>query len=533
MAKENWMQKVNEDIKRRGTAGVFTAKAKRHGKSVHDYAKEVVRKYKGKPDLSPKQKTLLKEAVLALTYERIAKDRKGKYGHGGTTQGYRDRQDESLGMRSGRESSKTQDMRARREDSYGKWGKRDAENRGTSMAHGGKTQGYDDRQDESLSMRTGREGSKKQNYKARREDSYGKWGKRGTEGRHITMKKGGKTQGYNDQLDESLGMRTGTGKTQSYKDRRDESKGANKHLGRRAYSSVQAMDKGDRMMKRGGEIHGEVSVKDLDSTRVKDLMKKYNVKIKSREDIERAGEGFGQSTDIDYVVLRGPDKKGLLKVGLELDLVGKDGTAYSDYAKGGYVIEFVDRDDNVLGKKKLKHIEEDGNPDPDDYMDKATELNAYRGIVYDHKGNEISDLQIKDDENYAKGGTLSEKAVKKNYIRRDRYDKLKKEKDAKIDELKDANKDKVADLKKDLKDKGADCYEDIKTMKKDIGKTVAKRIDQVEKQKDKQCDTLTERINDECEADIYKGDDRAKKEKTESLILGGIGGLLLGIFFIK
>lgn len=75
---------------------------------------------------------------------------------------------------------------------------------------------------------------------------------------------------------------------------------------------------------------------------------------------------------------------------------------YGHYAKGGYVIEFVDRDDNVLGKKKLKDIEEDGNPDPDDYMDKATELNAYRGVVYDHKGKEISDLLINED--YAKGG---------------------------------------------------------------------------------------------------------------------------------
>ena len=125
----------------------------------------------------------------------------------------------------------------------------------------------------------------------------------------------------------------------------------------------------------------------------------------------------------------------------------------------------------------------------------------------------------------AKGGKLSAEAVKKGYIRRDRYDKLKKEKDERID-----------DLKQDLKDKGADCAEDIKTMKKDIGKKVAKRIDQVEKkvakEKDKQCDDLTERINDECEQDIYKGDDRREKEKTDSFVLGGVAGLLLGIFFM-
>jgi len=53
------------------------------------------------------------------------------------------------------------------------------------------TQGYDDRQDESLGMRTGKESSKKQSMKARREDSYGKWGKRGSEKRDISMAKGG------------------------------------------------------------------------------------------------------------------------------------------------------------------------------------------------------------------------------------------------------------------------------------------------------------------------------------------------------
>ena len=39
-------------------------------------------------------------------------------------QGYKDREDESLGMRTGKESSKKQSMKARRDESYGKWGKR-------------------------------------------------------------------------------------------------------------------------------------------------------------------------------------------------------------------------------------------------------------------------------------------------------------------------------------------------------------------------------------------------------------------------
>ena len=53
---------------------------------------------------------------------------------------------------------------------------------------------------------------------------------------------GGKSQGYDDRLDESLGARHGK-KSQSFKDRRDESKGGEKAAGHRAYSAVSTMDK--------------------------------------------------------------------------------------------------------------------------------------------------------------------------------------------------------------------------------------------------------------------------------------------------
>ena len=53
---------------------------------------------------------------------------------------------------------------------------------------------------------------------------------------------GGKSQGYDDRLDESLGALHGK-KSQSFKDRRDESKGAEKAAGHRAYSAVSTMDK--------------------------------------------------------------------------------------------------------------------------------------------------------------------------------------------------------------------------------------------------------------------------------------------------
>ena len=124
----------------------------------------------------------LSDSQLKKMHTDIKEDRASSYTEhkkGGKTQGYDDKQDESLGMRTGKESSKKQNKKARREDSYGKWGKRGKEDRDISMAHGGKSQGYDDKEDESLGMRTGKESSKKQSMKARREDSYGKWGKRG------------------------------------------------------------------------------------------------------------------------------------------------------------------------------------------------------------------------------------------------------------------------------------------------------------------------------------------------------------------
>ena len=42
----------------------------------------------------------------------------------GKSQGYKAREDESLGMRRGKESGKKQSMRDRRDESYGKWGSR-------------------------------------------------------------------------------------------------------------------------------------------------------------------------------------------------------------------------------------------------------------------------------------------------------------------------------------------------------------------------------------------------------------------------
>jgi len=61
-------------------------------------------------------------------------------------------------------------------------------------------------------------------------------------GKRAKKSLGGKSQGYDDRLDESLGARHGK-KSQSFKARRDESKGAEKAAGHRAYSAVSTMDK--------------------------------------------------------------------------------------------------------------------------------------------------------------------------------------------------------------------------------------------------------------------------------------------------
>jgi len=65
-------------------------------------------------------------------------------------------------------------------------------------------------------------------------------------------KRGDFVQGYDDKLDESLGVRHPSKKTQSLKSRRAESKGAEKAAGKRAYAAVKTMDKGTRKAKPRG-----------------------------------------------------------------------------------------------------------------------------------------------------------------------------------------------------------------------------------------------------------------------------------------
>ena len=67
---KNWIGKATRKMKKRGTAGSFTAAAKRRGKSVPKYANEVIRRYKGKKK-TPAQMKLFRRAVFARNMERM------------------------------------------------------------------------------------------------------------------------------------------------------------------------------------------------------------------------------------------------------------------------------------------------------------------------------------------------------------------------------------------------------------------------------------------------------------------------------
>lgn len=126
-------------------------------------------------------------------------------------------------------------------DKEGKWHRHEAEESKTMYA-----QGYNDKMDESLGMR--HRGSHSQSMKDRRDEAsamdkmHSKMGRKYDD--VMTMdSEHHKGQGYNDELDESLGMsHKESGMHQSMKGRRDESKGTEKFDNSRAYSRVQAMD---------------------------------------------------------------------------------------------------------------------------------------------------------------------------------------------------------------------------------------------------------------------------------------------------
>ena len=191
----------------------------------------------------------------------VDKDGVQSYAKGGKTQGYNDKLDESLGNTKGKRSTKEQNYKDRRNESEAmedKGGKRKYSRVNTmdKMAKGGTIIKKGNRVRVVNTQFDGKEGLvvsndlQNGNYQVQMQDGKTK----GFPFENLmllsreTYAKGGKTQGYNDKLDESLGNTKGkrSTKEQNYKDRRNESEAMEKKGGKRKYASVKTMDKGNR-----------------------------------------------------------------------------------------------------------------------------------------------------------------------------------------------------------------------------------------------------------------------------------------------
>jgi predicted DNA-binding WGR domain protein len=119
-----------------------------------------------------------------------------------------------------------------------------------------KGQGYNDEMDESLGMR--HRGSHSQSFKDRRDEAsamdkrHSKMGRKYDDVMAMDSEHH-KGQGYNDEMDESLGMRHRGSHSQSFKDRRDEASAMDKKYGMmRKYDDVAAMDAEDYVVLESG-----------------------------------------------------------------------------------------------------------------------------------------------------------------------------------------------------------------------------------------------------------------------------------------
>ena len=185
--------------------------------------------------------------------------------------------------------------------------------------------------------------------------------------------KGGKTQGYNARLDESLGNRKGreSTKQQSKKDRRDESKGMEKGSGRRAYSSVSTMDVGDRMMAKGGKVSMSEKLKMVEDEAIKidpnprndkEAERVYKIAYKRvmGEDFEKKeihkykfkkGDSF--ETDTSYNLGGKNDIVTITKLEQDLDML-------PSYYIGRYKQKRFSKFDGNLSKEELENLVESG-----------------------------------------------------------------------------------------------------------------------------------------------------------------------------
>jgi len=226
----NWIQEADKEMDKNDTKGAFTKQAENSGMSVQDFASKV------KSNPSDFTETTRRRAQFALNMGKIAKSKK---------------------MEKGGKVFKSPKG----------WSK-------SSQDAGEKT--YKNIDGRIIIVSESHTGipTMKVTWDVEKSDNWENWKKKEfpmndtdeldafiLQLMNKSYAKGGETkQAYNDKLDEDLGKRLGreAGYGQSLKDRRDESKAGNETLGRRAYSSVDTMDAGNKMMKRGGSVKGKI-----------------------------------------------------------------------------------------------------------------------------------------------------------------------------------------------------------------------------------------------------------------------------------
>ena len=285
------------------------------------------------------------------------------------------------------------------------------------------------------------------------------------------MAKGGKTQKFNDKLNEDLGERLGreSNYEQSLKDRRDESKAGNKSLGRRAYSSVSTMDKNNRMMlmeggkmkyMEGGKTQG-YDDRDRESIGERNRGKKSQ-SLKSRMK-ESAGmeKSMGRRKYADVSTMDKGDK-----------MFAKGGNIDKDIAKFKKQLISKEKSRGLyenFGQKEVSKIKDkyDSYERDDMGVQNATKIQDFSDWASGYDGTR-----------YARGGSV------KGKIDRDRYVKLRREKDKTISKLK---KEKGV-LRKEAKD---------------------------------------------CDKTGFLPKVSAKKDNQEVMLLSAIAGIFFGAFFSK
>jgi hypothetical protein len=415
----DWIQNVDKEMEKKGTVGAFTKQATDAGMSVQDFAKKV----KDNPtDFSERTR---ERAQFALNMQQIAN--KKKMAKGGEVEGGAF----DLSLRDKSAMYKYLDKGDFTEEKFMKMFGKNEPQTADIIYHWAESRGLNTPQ------------SKRLHKASMKQMGYAK---------------GGKTQGYNDKLNEDLGTRLGreSNYTQTLKDRRDESKAANKNLGRRAYSSVDTMDKGDRMFMEGGKTQGY-------DDRDRESIGERNRGKKSQSLDSRMRESAGMEKSMGrrkYADVSTMDK-------------GK-----RKMAKGGYVYRESDDEDatEYLTKSEAMEFINEHN--------EGFETN-YKSIEDFNKGEQLANgVRSIEKIKMARGGSVEGK------IDRDRYVKLRREKDKEIAKLK--------------KEKGA--------------------LRKATITKDK-CDDKIEKVE-------AKKVDNTEDNNNQTLLVGGIAGILLGAFFI-